>query len=186
MSSGQNDRFTGISQVRRVVMAALLFGLGNVCLPLPQAAFAGNHSGGCCCTCENSTTCSPACFVTNAEDCEAACQGAGCGPAMACPDPSAGGGCSVDTVSCVQAGTPISTATATATATTTSTPTATSTRVPNGGACMDPSDCASGNCVNDVCVGAAAAAPAASNGGLVAMTIALVIAAFIALRWRRA
>lgn len=79
-----------------------------------------------------------------------------------------------------------STATSTATATVTATATPTSTRVPNGGACMNPIDCVSGNCVNDECVDAAAAAPAASNGGLVAMIVALLGAAFIALRMRRA
>jgi len=165
-----------------IVTGALAVWLVIVCLPLPQAAFAEPPGGGCCCTCEDSTTCFPACFgVPDAQACEGACGGApGCGHAIPCPNPPAGLGCAGDTVSCVPAGTPINTPTSTATSTPTNTP------VPNGGACVNPGDCASGNCVNNVCVGAPAAAPAASNGGLVAMTIALLIAAFVALRWRRA
>jgi len=166
-----------------IVTGALAVWLVIVCLPLPQAAFGGEVNpppgGGCCCTCENSTMCYPACFgVTDAQGCETACQG-GCGHAIPCPNPTAGLGCDADTVSCVPAGTPASTPTSTATSTPTKTP------VPNGGACMTPSDCASGNCVDGTCVGAPAAAPAASNGGLVAMVIALLIAAFVALRWRQ-
>lgn len=89
-------------------------------------------------------------------------------------------------------GTPTATSTATATGTATSTPTATatgtatSTRIPNGGACVNPGDCASGNCVNGTCVAAPAAAPAASSAGLLAMLGALIGAAFIAFRLRRA
>lgn len=89
-------------------------------------------------------------------------------------------------------GTPTATGTATATATATATPSATatgtptSTRVPNGGACVTPDDCASANCVDGTCVPAPAAAPAASPAGLLAMLGMLVGAAFVAMRWQRA
>jgi hypothetical protein len=57
-----------------------------------------------------------------------------------------------------------STATATDTATATATPSVTPTRAgePNGGACADPADCLSGNCVDDVCCAEAVCPPGES------------------------
>jgi MYXO-CTERM domain-containing protein len=81
-------------------------------------------------------------------------------------------------------GTPTQTATQTATATATETATPTNTRIPNGGACMDPIDCASRNCVNGICAGVAPA-PTASNTGLIVLLVALFGAAMITLRLRR-
>ncbi len=51
------------------------------------------------------------------------------------------------------------TSTATATATSTPTATATSTGVSNGGRCMSPSQCQSGNCVDEVCCDTACQGP---------------------------
>ncbi len=56
--------------------------------------------------------------------------------------------------------TPTSTLTNTPTATPTATPTGTG--VPDGGACDDPADCMSGNCVDDVCCIAASCPPGQS------------------------
>lgn len=99
------------------------------------------------------------------------------------------------------------TATATATATGTATHTPTATPVPQGGACSTPSQCSTLQCADGVCcdtacdgrleqcnlpgqVGTcattAAAAPAASSTGLLAMMAVLIGAAFVAMRWRRA
>ncbi len=108
----------------------------------------------------------------------------------------AAGTCGVD---CMPQ-TPTSTATATATVT--------PTLVPNGGACDDPADCVSGNCVDDTCctdpscppgqscdnpgnVGLCSAdpvapAPAISPGGAALAVLALIaIGAIALLRWRR-
>lgn len=96
-------------------------------------------------------------------------------------------------------------ATATATPTSTGTATATPTGIPDGGSCADPVDCTSGNCVDDVCCDTicdgprescnqpgregvcsaiAAAAPAASPIGLLALVALLGGVAGLAL-WRR-
>lgn len=95
----------------------------------------------------------------------------------------------------------------TATPTQTPTVTITPTRTPiaNGGRCVDPADCASGNCVDDVCcdtpcngpaeacnlVGRqgtcsaiAAPAPAATRGGLVLTALVLFAIGALAV-WRR-
>ncbi|MGH7785532.1 MAG: hypothetical protein ACRERC_01625 [Candidatus Binatia bacterium] len=95
--------------------------------------------------------------------------------------------------------------TPTATPTTTPTQTPTNTPIPDGGACAAPIDCASGNCVQDVCCNTAcnlpgqfcnlsgsvgtcsepaAPVPAASNGGLAAILAALVAIGGLAV-WRR-
>lgn len=95
--------------------------------------------------------------------------------------------------------------TPTATPTSTATQTPTNTPVPDGGACLDPVDCLSGNCVQNICcdtlcnlpgqfcnlpgsVGicseAAAPVPAASNSGLVAILVALIGIGGFAV-WRR-
>ena len=158
----------------------VLLGMG---LHLPQAAIAAAPS--CCCTCEFSAGCPPACFpdVTTAEECEALCQEQGfppCGAARQCSNPSAGDGCNAGTVSCIQAS-PTSTATSTGTATVTSTPTATGTAtatatdtatatatdtatptntpVPQGGACITPAQCATPFCVDGVCCDSACTGP---------------------------
>jgi hypothetical protein len=52
---------------------------------------------------------------------------------------------------CTGSGCVSPTPTATPTTTPSSTPTTTPTGIPNGGGCADRADCASGNCVNDVC-----------------------------------
>ena len=101
--------------------------------------------------------------------------------------------------------TPTPTETPTSTPTATATATATSTGIPNGGSCVDPADCMSGNCEDDVCCDTAcdgpqescnlpgnegvctafaAAAPAASHGGLLLLVAALGIVAALTL-WRR-
>jgi MYXO-CTERM domain-containing protein len=104
-----------------------------------------------------------------------------------------------------QAHTPTVTSTATATATASATPTRTP--VPQGGECTDVSQCvtdllcADGVCCNTacdqpleqcnlpgrggMCASTAAAAPAASSTGLLAMLGVLILAAFVAIRVRR-
>jgi len=94
----------------------------------------------------------------------------------------------VENGSCdVECAPPTATPTDTPTATPSATPTATATatKVPNGGACMDPSDCVSGNCVDDICAAVPAPAPAVSGSGLVAGLLILTVVAALAF-WRRA
>ncbi len=84
--------------------------------------------------------------------------------------------------------TPTQTPTQTPTGTPTNTPTATPTNtlVPNGGACDDPADCVSGNCVDNVCADPGTPAPAVSPQGtwfLVALLVA--VGAFALARPRR-
>jgi len=113
------------------------------------------------------------------------------------------GGVCLDDACVAASPTPTATPTSTPTSTTTQTPT--STPIPDGGACLDPIDCLSGNCVQNVCcdtlcnlpgqfcnlpgsVGTcsepAAPVPAASNGGLAAILAALVAIGGLAV-WRR-
>jgi hypothetical protein len=96
----------------------------------------------------------------------------------------------------------------TPTATNTPAATATTTKVPNGGGCADPVDCVSGNCVDDTCctdpscppgqscdnpgnLGLCSADPLApapalsSGGGVLAVTLLIVVGAIALLRWRR-
>ncbi|MDX2168019.1 MAG: hypothetical protein SF182_13175 [Deltaproteobacteria bacterium] len=108
-----------------------------------------------------------------------------------------GGACTVD--GCVSA-TPTATATATATETATASQTPTSTRGGDGAMCVDPNDCISGNCVDDVCCdtacdqpeqacnlpgnegvcsSVAAPAPAASPTGLLIGGLLLVLIAAV-------
>jgi len=66
------------------------------------------------------------------------------------------------------------TVTQTQTATHTQTPTTTATKVPNGGECMTPSECASGICADGICQGTTAGVPAASPTGLLVGVIVLI------------
>jgi hypothetical protein len=88
------------------------------------------------------------------------------------------------------------------------TSTATNTRIPQGAGCADPNDCATGNCVNDVCcdtacngpeqqcnlpgsegicTSTAAPAPAASPTGLlIALALLISVGAIAMLRRARA
>lgn len=58
--------------------------------------------------------------------------------------------------------TPSSTPTVTPTSTATATSTPTNTKIPDGVSCVDPLDCASGNCVDDVCCESACDGPGQS------------------------
>jgi len=106
----------------------------------------------------------------------------------------------------VDAGCATLTPTPTATATETATATSTATMIPDGGSCVDPSDCVSGNCVDDFCCDTAcgganedcglpglegvcteitAPAPAVSNAGLVAALLGVCAVGAFGLRRRR-
>ena len=72
----------------------------------------------------------------------------------------------------------------TATATTTATPTRT--RVPEGGACMDSSECEPGSsCLDQICTWVAAPAPALSPSALLDALALLIAGGGLALRRRR-
>lgn len=75
------------------------------------------------------------------------------------------------------------TATPTVTPTVTPSVTPTVTRVPNGGSCMTPAECASLNCVNGVCAGFVSPAPAVSSNGL-AIGLAILIGLGAVGLWR--
>ncbi len=96
--------------------------------------------------------------------------------------------------------------TATATPDGSETPTATATMIPDGGDCVDPTDCQSGNCVDDFCCESAcdgpneacnlpglegnclaltATVPAASNTGLTMAVVGLLAVALAAFLRRR-
>ena len=118
-----------------------------------------------------------------------------------------------ETPTATSSDTPTETPTATATDTATETPTAsqtstatsTNTPAPNGGACFDPDDCISGNCVDDVCCDTACdglseacdvsgaegtctelnTVPAASRGGMIAALALLLAVAVLAFARRR-
>ncbi len=114
------------------------------------------------------------------------------------------GGCVVPTATATPTETPTSTPSATPTDTPTATPT--NTPAPDGAPCADPVDCASGNCVADVCcdqpcaggiqrcdlpgsagtcVDVAATAPTTSGTGVLVGLVILASIAGLALRRRR-
>jgi hypothetical protein len=123
-----------------------------------------------------------------------------CFPGMGCEAPTS-------TPTFTPTSTPTFTPTSTPTSTPTQTPTVTptSTGIPDGGDCLDPADCQSGNCVLNVCcetpcnlpgqvcnvvgnegtcVNVAAPAPAVSRTGLL-MIVALLLAVGGFAVWRR-
>ncbi|MBX3025133.1 hypothetical protein KF840_09505 [bacterium] len=127
----------------------------------------------CCCACESIGDCYPSCStITDFESCELACLVAECGHAVACPDPSQGQGCGMETVSCVDVNGPTPTGVATATATVTPVPTAT--LIPNGGACTNDSQCLSRMCSDNRC------APATGAPLLSTRHVAFVVAVLLA------
>jgi len=137
-----------------------------------------------------------------------ACQSRGytSGTLVNCSD-QGGGTFSIDCC-CTPANVPTTTPSSTPTSTPSSTPssTPTFTPIPNGGDCVDPTGCASGNCVDDVCceticdgptescdveglrgtcVESAASAPATSGAALLAGLLTLSMIGFFTIRTRR-
>lgn len=107
------------------------------------AVFAGGSTSGCPFGCPPGFICFPGdffggtcCPPGTVQSCGFNCCTAGqtCENGFLCVDPTS---------------TPTMTPTPTATPTSTETPT--NTPIPNGGSCIDPADCSSGNCVDDVC-----------------------------------
>ena len=83
-----------------------------------------------------------------------------------------------------QTATPSATSTVTATRTQTATPSATPTLVPNGGACSDDSQCASGLCVNGICA-PGHGAPVLSSHNELLIAVVLLLAGMWSV-WRLA
>lgn len=127
---------------------------GVSCLPPPPTC--GNSSPECDGPCSGTLACVPIPILGGCGCIDGGCCQVGdtCTDNVAfdqCPDGQIvlNGVCGTDCPGTAATATP--TATVTATATVTQTATRTATKAPNGGGCDDPSDCLSGNCVDDTC-----------------------------------
>jgi hypothetical protein len=174
----------------RVSVAAVVFGLA-----VPVFTFIPAFAGTTPCDSSLSQCTSGECFGQGFQLCRSTAAGCACVAAGCCEidspvcanmtaaecgkrpfHPNAFCG----TNGCVPTATPSATPTTTPTATASGTPpvtataTATATKVPNGGECMDPSQCASGICANGMCESATAPVPAASSTGLLVAVAVLI------------
>jgi MYXO-CTERM domain-containing protein len=168
-----------MARLRRALVTIVPVVLGIVSLYLPQPIMAGFAPfTGCCtesCSVGGINSCLPARSI---EECQAGCEEfcgvLGCSGAtfsQCLPGETVVFPCAAGCIAVCQ--TPTSTATSTGTATVTDTPTATATNtatatdtatptntpVPQGGACVTPSQCGTGFCVTGICCDTACTDP---------------------------